>query len=166
MAVSEFAKKYHEKMFPGRQFVFERTDPEFSERFENFAFDEVVNQDDLDDKTRFMAILASLIGCQGEEAFCIMVPAAMQFGVTPVEVKEIVYQATAYLGMGRVYPFLKVVNEIFAEQGIPLPMENRALQLWRTAAPRVRRRRLIFLGKECAVFGSQGPRSPGIFIYG
>ena len=124
MAVSEFAKKYHERMFPGRQFVFERTDPEFSERFENFAFDEVVNQDDLDDKTRFMAILASLIGCQGEEAFCIMVPAAMQFGVTPVEVKEIVYQATAYLGMGRVYPFLKVVNEIFAEQGIPLPLEK------------------------------------------
>ncbi|MFR2181430.1 MAG: hypothetical protein ACLS7B_03880 [Hominilimicola sp.] len=36
------------------------TDPEFIERFDNFAFDAVVNSDDLDDKTRFIAILATL----------------------------------------------------------------------------------------------------------
>lgn len=61
MAISEFAKKYHEKMFPGCTAMLSETDPEFIERFENFAFDEVVNQDDLDNKTRFMAILATLL---------------------------------------------------------------------------------------------------------
>ena len=41
------------------------TDPEFSERFEHFAFDEVVNEEgqQLDGITRHMAVAATLIGC-------------------------------------------------------------------------------------------------------
>ena len=109
MAITEFAKKYHNKMFPERQSSLQETDPEFVERFDNFAFDEVVRQDDLDDKTRFMAILAALIGCQGSDEFRVMLPAALNFGVKPEEVKEIVYQAVAYLGIGRAFPFLKKI---------------------------------------------------------
>lgn len=126
--ISDFSKEYHEKMFPGYVSDFLRTDPEFIERFDNFAFDEVVNQkgQELDDKTRFMAILSTLLGCQGIDEFKVMVPAALNFGVTPVEVKEIVYQAVAYLGIGRVFPFLKAVNEIFEERGITLPLEGQA----------------------------------------
>ena len=45
MPVTENEKKYHEKMFPGYKSDFLRTDPEFIERFDNFAFDEVVNQE-------------------------------------------------------------------------------------------------------------------------
>ena len=126
MNISEFSKKYHEKMFPGYKSKFLETDPEFIERFDNFAFDEVINQNDLDDKTRFMAIIATLIGCQGIDEFKVMVPAALNFGVTPVEIKEIIYQAVAYLGIGRVFPFLKGVNEIFEERGVKLPLESQA----------------------------------------
>lgn len=43
--------------------------------------------------------------------------AALNAGVTPVEIKEIVYQAVAYLGMGWVSPFLRSVNEVQAGQG-------------------------------------------------
>lgn len=126
MAITEFSKNYHEKMFPGYHSDFLETDPEFIERFDNFAFDEVVNQDDLDDKTRFMAILATLLGCQGVDEFRAMMPAALNFGVTPVEVKEIVYQAVAYLGIGRVFPFLKITNEVLKEREIPLPLPAQA----------------------------------------
>lgn len=69
MAITEFAKKYHNKMFPERQSSLQETDPEFVERFDNFAFDEVVRQDDLDDKTRFMAILAALLDAREGENF-------------------------------------------------------------------------------------------------
>lgn len=124
MSISQFSKDYHEKMFPGYQSDFLRTDPEFIERFDNFAFDEVVNHDDLDGKTRFMAILATLLGCQGIDEFRAMLPAAMNFGVTPVEIKEIVYQAVAYLGIGRVFPFLKATNEVFESKGIKLPLPD------------------------------------------
>ncbi len=128
MAISEFAKEYHERMFPGKESDFFRTDPEFIERFDNFAFDEVVNQDSvqLDDKTRFLAILATLLGCQGIDEFAVMLPAALNFGVTPVEIKETVYQAVAYLGIGRVLPFLKATNKVFEAKGITLPLEGQA----------------------------------------
>ena len=126
MNITPQAKAYHEKMFPGYVSDFLRTDPEFIERFDNFAFDEVVNQSDLDDKTRFMAILATLLGCQGSDEFRAMLPAAMNFSVTPVEIKEIVYQAVAYLGIGRVFPFLKITNEMLEEQGIELPLPEQA----------------------------------------
>lgn len=95
MGITKFSKEYHEKMFPGYVSAFLETDPEFIERFDNFAFDEVVNQDDLDDRTRFMAILATLLGCQGIDEYRAMVPAAMNFGVTPVEIKEITYQGNS-----------------------------------------------------------------------
>ena len=43
-------------------FDFQRQDPEFAERFEHFAFNEVVNEpgQQLDDITRHLAILATL----------------------------------------------------------------------------------------------------------
>ena len=128
MAISEFAKHYHEKMFPGYVSKFLETDPEFIERFDNFAFDEVINEpgQELDDRTRFMAILATLLGCQGIDEFHAMLPAALNFSVTPVEVKEITYQAVAYLGIGRVFPFLKAVNEILEARGVKLPLEGQA----------------------------------------
>ncbi len=126
MSISEKAKAYHEKMFPGYDSALAKTDPEFIEIFDNFAFDEVVNSDDLDDKTRFIAILATLLGCQGIDEFKSMLTGAYHFGVTPVEMKEIVYQGTAYLGIGRTYPFLHAVNDFCKANDIALPLEGQS----------------------------------------
>ncbi|WP_226803247.1 carboxymuconolactone decarboxylase family protein [Bifidobacterium cebidarum] len=120
-------------MFPdGGAPMLSQTDPEFTERFDNFAFDEVINggapegEEPLDNRTRFMAILATLLGCQGVDQFRVMLGAALDMGVKPVEAKEIVYQAVAYLGIGRVFPFFDVTNEVFAARAIALPLENQA----------------------------------------
>lgn len=107
------------------------TDPEFYERFCNFAFDQVVvdgaaDGEPLDDRTRYMAVLATLLGCQGDEAFFEMLPAALNAGLEPVAVREIVYQATAYLGFGRVAPFFGAMNAVFENQGIELPLPDKA----------------------------------------
>lgn len=102
------------------------TDPEFMERFEHFAFDEVPNEDgqQLDDNIRYMAILATLIGCQGVDEYCRVLPRALDAGVTPIAVKEIVYQAVDYLGIGRVLPCLDATNKIFENRSIKLPLEG------------------------------------------
>lgn len=72
------------------------TDPEFTERFEYFAFNEVVNEESyrLDTETRYIAVLAALIGCGGADAFREMFIKALDDGISPITVKEIVYQAT------------------------------------------------------------------------
>ena len=100
------------------------TDPEFAERFEHFAFDEVINEEgqQLDGITRHMAVAATLIGCQGIDAFRLEVPRALDAGLTPVMLKEIVYQAVDYLGIGRVLPFLDAANDILTSRGVNLPL--------------------------------------------
>jgi 4-carboxymuconolactone decarboxylase len=105
---------------------FERTDPEFVEFFGNFSLEEVPAQGGLDGHSRYLAILAALLGCQGAEEFAAVLPAALDGGVTPSEAKETVYQAAAYLGIGRVRPFLSAVNRILARRGVSLPLENRS----------------------------------------
>ena len=107
---------------------YRETDPEFAERFEHFAFEEVVNEEgqQLDDVTRNMAILAALLGCQGVDEFRLALPRSLDQGLTPVMVKEIVYQAVDYLGIGRVLPFLNATNEILTERGVKLPLEGQA----------------------------------------
>ena len=88
-------------------------DPEFMERFAYFAHTEVVQEEgqQLEPGTRYMAILAVLIGCQAADAYREILPNALDSGVSPVEVKEIVYQATDYVGYGRMLPFLHMTNE-------------------------------------------------------
>ena len=104
------------------------TDPEFMERFDHFALDEVVNEpgQELEDTTRYLAILAVLTGCQGVDTFKEVLPKALDAGLSPVMVKEIVYQAVDYLCMGRVLPFLRAVNEILTDRGVKLPLPGQA----------------------------------------
>ena len=104
------------------------TDPEFAERFEHFAFEEVPNEEgqQLDEVTRHMAILATLLGCQGVDEFKLELPRALDAGISPVMAKEVVYQAVDYWGIGRVEPFLDATNDILVERGVKLPLEGQA----------------------------------------
>ena len=146
MAISKFAQAYHDKMFPGYESQLLKTDPEFIELFDNFAFDEVVNHDDLDDHTRHLAILGMLLGVSGIDEFKGMLKAAYNMGVTPIEMKEIVYQATAYLGIGRVFPFLHAVNDFCQEHGIELPLKGQS-----NTTPKTRLEKGI--AAQVAIFG-------------
>ena len=104
------------------------TDPEFMERLDRFMLEEVINEpgQQLPDKTRYMAVLATLIGCQGVDEFKIVLNEALESALTPVEIKEIVYQSVDYVGIGRSFPFLKATNEILLRKGIKLPLKGQS----------------------------------------
>lgn len=157
MNISKYAQDYHERIFPGYESKFLETDPGFIERFDNFAFDDVVNNDDLDDKTRMMSIIAVLLGCQGLDEFKSMVPAAMEVGVTPVEVKEIVYQSVPYLGIGRVLPFLKAVNEIFKAKDIKLPLMDQGTTTVEDRLEKGEQAQIDIFGDSMKGFSKSGP---------
>lgn len=73
-----------------------------------------------------MVQLAALIGCQALREYRVMLGAALTSGVTPVEVKEIIYQAVPYAGMGKVLDFIHATNEVLTERGVPLPLGGQA----------------------------------------
>lgn len=94
------------------------------DRFQYFTFEEVVNEEGqlLPQTVRYAAILAALIGCQGVEAYRKILPTALESGVEPVIVKEILYQAADSTGSRRMLPFLRTANEIMIKRGISLPL--------------------------------------------
>lgn len=126
MAISEQARLNHDALFLGHTSTLAVTDPELIEVFDNFAFDEVLQHGDLDRRTRLMVQLASMIACQALREYRVMLGAALIVSVTPVEVKEIVYQAVPYVGMAKVYDFLHATNEVLSERGIQLPLPGQS----------------------------------------
>jgi 4-carboxymuconolactone decarboxylase len=126
MSINETAMKNHEALFPNRKSKLVETDPELVEVFDNFAFDEVLGYGNLDARTRLMVILASLIASQALGEYKVMLGGALNIGVTPVEVKEIAYQAVPYVGMAKGYDFIHATNEILESQGIQLPLEGQS----------------------------------------
>jgi 4-carboxymuconolactone decarboxylase len=126
MAISETAQKNHDELFPGHVSTLKVTDPELIEVFDNFAFDEVLGHAALGTRTRLMVQLAALIGCQGLSEYRVMLGAALTVGVTPVEAREIVYQAVPYAGMGKVFDFIHATNDVLVERGVPLPLPGRS----------------------------------------
>jgi 4-carboxymuconolactone decarboxylase len=126
MSITEAALKNHEELWPDYKSRAMQTDPELIELFDNFAFDEVISYGNLDKKPRIMMILGSTIACQAQGEYKMMVNAALNVGVTPVEVKEILYQAVPYVGISKVVDFIYFTNEIFTEREITLPLEGQS----------------------------------------
>ena len=107
--------------------AYKNTDPEYAAILEQFAGHEVPEEAgaQLPAEDRWLAVLATLLGCQGVDAFRAVLPEALDT-LTPVMVKEVVYQATDYLGIGRVLPFVKVADEVLTARGVALPLEGQA----------------------------------------
>lgn len=127
MAISDTAQRNHDAIFPDHRSTLKVTDPELVEIFDNWAFDEIIEDAPLDVRKRLMVQLASLIACHSVAEYRVMLGAALQIGVTPVEIKEIVYQAVPYAGMAKVFDFLHATNEIFTSRGIKLPLEGQSM---------------------------------------
>ncbi len=100
--------------------------PELFEIFDNFVLGEVLGHGGLDARTRLMCILASNVASQGRAAFRATLDAALGAGVTPVEVKEVLYQAVPYVGMAKVADFIGAANDVLEARGVGLPLEGQS----------------------------------------
>jgi 4-carboxymuconolactone decarboxylase len=120
------AQRNHDELFPDHISTLSVTDPELIEVYDNVAFDEILRHSSLDPRTRLMVQLASLIACQALSEYRVMLGAALTVGVTPVEVKEIVYQAVPYVGMAKVFDFIHTTNDVLTERGVELPLEGQS----------------------------------------
>ncbi|MBP2653617.1 MAG: 4-carboxymuconolactone decarboxylase [Firmicutes bacterium] len=129
MGISEAAHKTHEELFPNHKSTLKMTDPELIEVFDNFAFDEVISYGNLDTKTRLMVILAALIASQTLSEYKVILGGALNVGVVPIEVKEILYQAVPYIGIAKAFDFIHATNEVLECRGIKLPLEGQSTTL-------------------------------------
>lgn len=119
-------RQYAEATQRGSTAGLESADPDLAEIFNRFALGEVQQYGSLDAKTRLMVTLASNIASQAQAQYRIMLEAALEAGVTPIEIKEILYQSVAYVGMAKAMDFVGITNEVLTQRGIRLPLESQS----------------------------------------
>jgi 4-carboxymuconolactone decarboxylase len=144
--IAETAQKNHDELWPNYISKPQKTDPDLIKVFDDFAFDEVINHDAMDTKTRVLLIMASTIGSQALSLYKMYVNAALNIGITPVEIKEVLYQSVPYLGISKVMDFINATNEIFTERNISLPLVSQS-----TTTPETRMEKGLTKQKE--IFG-------------
>lgn len=141
----------------------QETDPEFIEIFNNFAYAEVIdtssaNCEYIDDRRRCIIILSCLIGAQGISAFEMMLPVASKNGVSEIALREIVYQATAYVGLAGSLPFLRKINDYMNAENIERPLEPQATTSHDTRLEDGEQVQMRIFGEQMKGFATSGPK--------
>jgi len=103
------------------------TDPDFQDILSYFIFGEVFYQGNLDDKQRELITLVVLATNQTLPQLKAYVSAALNVGLTPVEIKEAVYQCAPYIGFPKTLNAINEVNEVFKAKNIALPVESQTM---------------------------------------
>lgn len=100
------------------------TDPDFQDILSQFIFGEVFYQGNLTDKERELITLVVLATNQTLPQLSAHVHAALNVGLTPIEIKEAVYQCAPYLGFPKTLNAIEAVNEVFRSRKIELPVQS------------------------------------------
>lgn len=77
--------------------------------------------------------------------------------IEPIAIKEVIYQSTAYLGVGRVYDFLIVANQIVQQHGIKLPLSSQATTSEKTRFEAGLKKQVDLFGPDMAKRQTEGP---------
>lgn len=100
----------------------EKLDPEFAAIVRNMTETEAPGYAPLlNGKMRAIAVASTLLGTGGVSSFEAQLPALME-QLSAEELKEIIYQSAAYLGVPRAQPFLDAANAYFQANKIKLPL--------------------------------------------
>lgn len=116
-------KENYTALFGGEALTGERTDPEFMAILQKFIFGDIFAVGDLDLKKREMITCTVLSVMQTLPQLKSHAAAALNVGVTPVELRETIYQCAPFIGFPRTLNAIGVINEVFEERGIELPLE-------------------------------------------
>ena len=116
-------KENYTALFGGEALTGEGTDPEFMAILQKFIFGDIFAVGDLDLKKREMITCTVLSVMQTLPQLKSHAAAALNVGVTPVELRETIYQWAPFIGFPRTLNAIGVINEVFEERGIELPLE-------------------------------------------
>lgn len=121
---TELCKENYTQLFGGEALTGEGTDPEMMDILQKYIFGEVFRTGDLDMKTREMITCVSLAAMQQLPQLKSHAGAALNVGVTPIELREAIYQCAPIIGFPKVLNALGTINSTFTERGIKLPLEK------------------------------------------
>ncbi len=116
------SEQVYTRLFGRRDTSTADTDPEFGEILRRLIFGEVFDVGGLEDRTRELITVVVLATMQTLPQLKAHTAAALNVAVTPVELREAVYQCAPFIGFPKTLNALGVVNEVFESRGIALPL--------------------------------------------
>lgn len=126
LTMTEKAKTKYNELLKRDASITKTNDADLESIFNNFLYGEVYNHGTLDPKLRELVTLVSLTASQGTDMIKPHVETALNIGVSPIEIKEALYQCSPYVGFPRVFDALEKANEVFKEKNISLPIESQS----------------------------------------
>ena len=124
MSRIEKAKQKYEELFRQIQSVSNSNDPELMTILQRFIFGEVFYIGNLNDKTRELITITALATNQTLPQLKAHTNAALNIGVRPVEIREVIYQLSTFIGYPKVLNALDTMNSVFKSRGIQLPLQK------------------------------------------
>lgn len=126
LTMTEKAKNKYNELLKRDASLTKPNDADLESIFNNFLYGEVYNHGTLEPKLRELVTLVSLTASQGTDMIKPHVETALNVGVSPIEIKEALYQCSPYVGYPRVFAALEKANEVFKEKNISLPIESQS----------------------------------------
>ena len=120
----ETCKENYRTLFGGEALTGQGTDPEMMDILQKFIFGEVFTTGNLSLKQREMITCVTLATMQTLPQLKAHAGAALNVGVTPVELREAMYLTAPFIGFPKMLNAVGTVNDVFKERGISLPLEN------------------------------------------
>ena len=120
----EICKQNYRTLFGGEALTGEGTDPEMMDILQKFIFGEVFQTGELTLKQREMITCITLATMQTLPQLKAHAGAALDVGVTPEELREVMYLTAPFIGFPKMLNAVATVNEVFKERGISLPLEK------------------------------------------
>ena len=122
----ELSAEKYEQLFGSPPDPAAGPDPELMAILRHVIFGEVFHIGGLDDRTRELITVVVLVTNQTLPQLRSHTAAALNVGVSPVEIREAVYQCAPFLGFPKTLNGVAVINEVFAERSIALPLPAQA----------------------------------------
>lgn len=122
----KYSEKIQKQLWGDKNSELMTSDSEFYEIMKRFIYSEVWQHGNLEPKIRELIIIAVNITNNNMEQCAEHVEAALNIGISPVEIKETLYQCAPYVGFSKVQNAIVVTNQIFEEKGVKLPLENQS----------------------------------------
>ena len=120
----EVCKQNYHTLFGGEALTGQGTDLEMMDILQKFIFGEVFRTGNLTMKQREMITCITLATMQTLPQLKAHAGAALNVGVTPEELREVMYLTAPFIGFPKMLNAVATVNEVFKERGITLPLKK------------------------------------------
>ena len=112
------------ELFGGKPTANEGSDPEFMRILQRFIFGEVCYTGSLDNRMRELITITVLAVNQTLPQLKAHTGACLHIGVTPVEIRETIYQCAPFIGFPKTLNAIAAIDEVFEANKIALPLAD------------------------------------------